>query len=115
MYGELLGAAQRLVEQLGDLDPVTRRFLAAAADTAASRWKEKDQGIWEIRRAARFTLADLLLLDGDSALQEQWTAHVREQWAAAARRRPKRARTTAPGLTAMLPKPSPAMRPWPRS
>ena len=48
VYGELLGAAQRLVEQLGELDPVTRRFLAAAADTAASRWKEKDQGIWEI-------------------------------------------------------------------
>src|SRR6516165_10553953 len=49
VYGELLGAAQRLVEQLGELDPVTQRFLAAAADTAAARWKEKDQGIWEIR------------------------------------------------------------------
>ncbi len=49
VYGELLGAAQRLVNQLGDLDPVTRRFLSAAADTAAARWREKDQGIWEIR------------------------------------------------------------------
>ena len=49
VYGELLGAAQRLVDQLGELDPVTRRFLAAAADTAAARWREKDQGIWEIR------------------------------------------------------------------
>ena len=28
------------------------------------------------------SLADLLLLDADSALQEQWTAQVREQWAA---------------------------------
>ena len=28
------------------------------------------------------SLADLLLLDGDSALQEQWTAQVRERWAA---------------------------------
>ena len=27
-------------------------------------------------------LADLLLLDGDSALQEEWTAQVRERWAA---------------------------------
>ena len=27
------------------------------------------------------SLADLLLLDGDSALQEQWTARVRERWA----------------------------------
>jgi hypothetical protein len=33
--------AQRLVDQLGELDPVTRRFLSAAADTAAARWQEK--------------------------------------------------------------------------
>ena len=31
---------------------------------------------------AHISLADLMLLDGDSALQEQWTAHVREKWAA---------------------------------
>ena len=49
VYGELLGAAQRLVDQLGALDAVTRRFLTAAADTAAGRWREKDQGIWEVR------------------------------------------------------------------
>jgi alpha,alpha-trehalase len=53
VYGELLGAAQRLVDQLGDLDPVTQQFLAAAADTAAARWREKDQGIWEIRGEPR--------------------------------------------------------------
>src|SRR5271166_4850613 len=53
VYGELLGAAQRLVDQLGELDPITQQFLAAAADTAASRWKEKDQGIWEIRGEPR--------------------------------------------------------------
>jgi alpha,alpha-trehalase len=49
VYGELLVAAQRLVDQLGELDGVTQSFLAAAADTAASRWRDKDQGIWEIR------------------------------------------------------------------
>ncbi|HEX9064900.1 MAG TPA: glycoside hydrolase family 15 protein [Streptosporangiaceae bacterium] len=49
VYGELLIAARRLVDQLGELDPVTRRFLVTAADTAAARWQEKDQGIWEIR------------------------------------------------------------------
>ena|ERR1700722_1983128 len=49
VYGELLDAAQRLADQLGELDPVTQQFLAAAADMAASRWNEKDQGIWEIR------------------------------------------------------------------
>jgi hypothetical protein len=31
---------------------------------------------------AHISLADLILLDADSALQDQWTAHVREQWAA---------------------------------
>jgi GH15 family glucan-1,4-alpha-glucosidase len=53
VYGELLGAAQRLVQKLGELDPITQQFLAAAADTAARRWQEKDQGIWEIRGEPR--------------------------------------------------------------
>jgi GH15 family glucan-1,4-alpha-glucosidase len=61
VYGELLGAAQRLVEQLGELDPWTRRFLTAAADAAASRWKEKDQGIWEIRGEPRDFLYSKLM------------------------------------------------------
>jgi alpha,alpha-trehalase len=45
--GELLDAAQRLAEQPGELDPIAQQSLAAAADTAASRWTEKGQGIWE--------------------------------------------------------------------
>ena len=61
VYGELLGAAQRLADQLGELDPVTRRFLAAAADTAAARWREKDQGIWEIRGEPRDFLYSKLM------------------------------------------------------
>ncbi len=61
VYGELLGAAQRLVEQLGTLDPWTKRFLIAAADSAAARWKEKDQGIWEIRGAPRDFLYSKLM------------------------------------------------------
>jgi hypothetical protein len=35
-----------------------------------------------VKAWAHISLADLLLLDGDSALQEQWTGQVREQWAA---------------------------------
>jgi hypothetical protein len=35
-----------------------------------------------VRAWVHISLADLLLLDGDSALQEQWTAQVRERWAA---------------------------------
>ena len=88
VYGELLGAAQRLVDQLGELDPVTRQFLAAAADTAASRWKEKDQGIWEIRGEPRdFVYSKLMCwvaLDRAIALAPQLGAGDRAQgWAAA--------------------------------
>jgi GH15 family glucan-1,4-alpha-glucosidase len=87
VYGELLGAAQRLVEQLGELDPVTQRFLAAAADTAARRWQEKDQGIWEIRGEPRDFLYSKLscwaALDRAIALAPQLGApHRVEGWAA---------------------------------
>ena len=87
VYGELLGAAQRLVEQLGELDPVTQRFLAAAADTAARRWREKDQGIWEIRGEPRDFLYSKLscwaALDRALALAPQLGApHRVEGWAA---------------------------------
>jgi alpha,alpha-trehalase len=61
VYGELLGAAQRLVDQLGELDPVTRQFLTAAADTAVRRWQDKDQGIWEIRGEPRDFLYSKLM------------------------------------------------------
>jgi GH15 family glucan-1,4-alpha-glucosidase len=49
VYGELLGAVARLADTLPDLDEETRWFLAACADTAAVRWRERDQGIWEVR------------------------------------------------------------------
>jgi len=42
VYGELLGAARRLTDYLGGLDPATRQFLIQAADTAATRWQEQD-------------------------------------------------------------------------
>jgi alpha,alpha-trehalase len=88
VYGELLGAAQRLVDQLGELDPITQRFLAAAADTAAARWKEKDQGIWEIRGEPRDFLYSKLMcwvaLDRAIALAPHLGAEDRfGGWAAA--------------------------------
>src|SRR5919106_2160551 len=49
VYGELLGAAQRLAEQLGGIEDPTKAFLVEVADAAADRWQETDQGIWEIR------------------------------------------------------------------
>ena len=86
VYGELLGAAHRLAGQLGDPDSVTQQFLAAAADTAASRWTEKDQGIWEIRGEPRDFLYSKLMcwvaLDRAIALAGQLGAQDRaRQWA----------------------------------
>jgi len=87
VYGELLGAAQRLADQLGGLDLVAQQFLAAAADTAASRWTEKDQGIWEIRGEPRDFLSSKLMcwvaLDRAIALAPQLGAEERAgNWAA---------------------------------
>ncbi|HEY1484676.1 MAG TPA: glycoside hydrolase family 15 protein [Micromonosporaceae bacterium] len=61
VYGELLGAAQRLVQQLGTLEPETQRFFVAAADAAATRWRDRDQGIWEIRGEPRDFLHSKLM------------------------------------------------------
>jgi GH15 family glucan-1,4-alpha-glucosidase len=88
VYGELLGAANRLAEQLGELDSVTQQFLAAAADMAASRWTEKDQGIWEIRGEPRDFLYSKLMcwvaLDRAIALAPRLGAEGRTgDWAAA--------------------------------
>jgi GH15 family glucan-1,4-alpha-glucosidase len=87
VYGELLGAAHRLAGQLGEPDSVTRQFLAAAADMAASRWTEKDQGIWEIRGEPRDFLYSKLMcwvaLDRAIALAPQLGAEDRTgEWAA---------------------------------
>jgi GH15 family glucan-1,4-alpha-glucosidase len=73
----------------------TYRFLATLADTAARRWREPDQGIWEVRDEPRhfvysklmcwvaldraIALADVL---GASARVPEWTAE-REQIRAA--------------------------------
>jgi GH15 family glucan-1,4-alpha-glucosidase len=87
VYGCLLGAAHRLAGQLGELDSVTQQFLAAAADMAASRWTEKDQGIWEFRGEPRNFLYSKLMcwvaLDRAIALAPQLGAVDRtEGWAA---------------------------------
>ena len=88
VYGELLGAAERLVDQLGELDPATAGFLVAAADAAAARWRDTDQGIWEQRGAPRDFLHSKLLcwvaLDRAIALASQLDAEHRvPDWAAA--------------------------------
>jgi GH15 family glucan-1,4-alpha-glucosidase len=61
VYGELLNAAYRLSDVWDELDPSTRDFLAAAADTAATRWEETDQGLWEQRGAPQHFLYSKLM------------------------------------------------------
>jgi GH15 family glucan-1,4-alpha-glucosidase len=80
VYGELLSAVHRMSDHLfddthrvgplsdsgkwdapTDLAPATRKFLVQLADTAARRWQEKDQGIWEIRGEPRDFLYSKLM------------------------------------------------------
>src|SRR5437588_2103325 len=86
VYGELLGAARRLRDQLGDLDEVTRHFLVEVADAAAARWQEQDQGIWEVRGDPRDFLYSKLMcwvaLDCAIDLADILHAHDRiDEWA----------------------------------
>jgi GH15 family glucan-1,4-alpha-glucosidase len=61
VYGEFLGAVHRLREQLGEFAPGTSGFLWDLADTALARWREPDQGIWEIRGEPRHFLHSKLM------------------------------------------------------
>ncbi|GAC1355110.1 MAG: glycoside hydrolase family 15 protein [Ktedonobacteraceae bacterium] len=85
VYGELLGAARRLRDQLGNLDEVTRTFLVEVADAAASRWQDHDQGIWEVRGDPKDFLYSKLMcwvaLDSAIDLADLLQAHDRvEEW-----------------------------------
>ncbi|MFZ0252111.1 MAG: glycoside hydrolase family 15 protein [Acidimicrobiales bacterium] len=105
VYGELLSAVYRLSDHLfdsgarqvgpmadpdrwgapPDLSPATRRFFVELADTAARRWQERDQGIWEVRGDARDYVYSKLMcwvaLDRAVALAEPLDAADRvEAW-----------------------------------
>jgi GH15 family glucan-1,4-alpha-glucosidase len=85
VYGELLGAAARLADQLPALDQETRWFLAACADTAAARWRDRDQGIWEVRGEPQHFLYSKVMcwvaLDRAIALAPQLHCEDRiEEW-----------------------------------
>ena len=92
VYGELLGSAHRLVEQLNPDHPgavAWREFLIACADAAMHRWRETDQGIWEIRGRPRHFLYSKLMcwvaLDRAIAMAATLRAQDRVvEWRAAA-------------------------------
>ena len=64
---------------------------------------------------AHISLTDLLRLNGSSALQDEWTAQVRARGPRTGPPRPKAAAMAGRGWTATPPRPSSAMRRWPRS
>ncbi|HVD58490.1 MAG TPA: glycoside hydrolase family 15 protein [Thermoleophilaceae bacterium] len=87
VYGELLNSLWLYRDQLGTLHPEIRAFVADLADTAAARWQERDQGMWEMRGEPRHHLSSKVLcwtaLDravrlapqlGDHAKVDEWTA-----------------------------------------
>ncbi|MGH3793562.1 MAG: glycoside hydrolase family 15 protein [Pseudonocardiaceae bacterium] len=84
VYGELLTAAHRLFDQLNPDHPgatAWREFLVACADAAAIRWREPDQGVWEVRGEPRHFVYSKLMcwaaLDRAIALAEPLRAQDR--------------------------------------
>jgi len=61
VYGEVLESAWVLRDQLGELEPLTKSFLAWLADRAADSWREQDAGIWEGREGNRDYLTSKLM------------------------------------------------------
>ncbi|MCZ1006910.1 glycoside hydrolase family 15 protein [Streptomyces lydicus] len=61
VYGELLDAAHQTLPHDELIDPPVRTFLLQAAETAARRWTEADQGIWEVRGESRHFLHSKLM------------------------------------------------------
>jgi GH15 family glucan-1,4-alpha-glucosidase len=53
VYGELLDAVYEFVGRGGRLDRATRRLLRGFGETVCRRWREPDEGIWEIRGGRR--------------------------------------------------------------
>jgi GH15 family glucan-1,4-alpha-glucosidase len=85
VYGELLNCVYRLSDQFTDLAPHTKTFFVDLADAAAQRWKEPDQGIWEVRDEPRDLVYSKLMcwvaLERAVALADRLDAHHRvDEW-----------------------------------
>ena len=53
IYGEVLGAVERFVEEGESLASDTRQLIRRLVHTVMKRWREPDHGIWEIRSAPK--------------------------------------------------------------
>ncbi|MBA2331793.1 MAG: glycoside hydrolase family 15 protein [Actinobacteria bacterium] len=61
VYGELLDALHLFHAELGELHPEIQEFIGELADAAASKWREKDAGMWEMRGEPRHHLSSKVL------------------------------------------------------
>ena len=78
VYGEVVGAVAEYLRRGGTLDRSSRKLLRGIAKTVCRRWRDPDNGIWEIRGEPRrhtysrvlcwFALDELLVLDADWGL-----------------------------------------------
>ncbi len=87
VYGAILDAAYTLQLHLMTIADTTRMFLVAVVDAAAARWRDDDQGIWEVRGAPRPYLHSKLMcwvaLDRGIAMAPELGAAARvEHWQA---------------------------------
>jgi alpha,alpha-trehalase len=88
VYGELLNSIWLYRERLGELHPEIQAFVADLADTAARRWRETGQGMWEMRGEPRHHVSSKVLcwtaLDRAVKLAPQLGEHAKvEEWSAA--------------------------------
>ena len=68
-----------------------------------------------VKAVVHISLADLMRLEGSSALLQEWTSRVRAQWAGHRARASAGGGAAARGWTATPPRPSRVMRRWSRS
>lgn len=61
VYGEVLDAAHLCFERIRPLHPSLWTLLCRLANQAAARWREPDQGIWEVRSGAQHFVYSKLL------------------------------------------------------
>jgi GH15 family glucan-1,4-alpha-glucosidase len=53
IYGEVIDAVHEFIRHGGRLDAATAHFLVGLGKTACRRWREPDEGIWEVRGGRR--------------------------------------------------------------
>jgi GH15 family glucan-1,4-alpha-glucosidase len=87
VYGELLDALWQYREKLGDLHMEIQQFVAELADAAASGWKGRDAGMWEMRGEPLHHLSSKVLcwtaLDRAVKLAPQLGEYAKvDEWAA---------------------------------